>query len=153
MKKFLATLLALTMLIGMVGMIPASAEEVVTLKWVTVGCRHAHQLRRVGRPSSTPIWQEKIGVNIEMDSHRLGATGTIAAMSSSTPTSPMIMIFGNNGHLQQRREAGRVSGDHRGHAEGKRRPSLLDLIPAGYWDACRVNGKHVRLCPPTRTAP
>ena len=36
MKKFLATLLALTMLISMVGMIPASAEEVVTLKWVTV---------------------------------------------------------------------------------------------------------------------
>ena len=117
MKKFLATLLALTMLIGMVGMIPASAEEVVTLKWVTVGS---------GMPSNYAAWAgklnaylaEKIGVNIEMEVICLGRLGQ-SPQCHRQHQRALRSDLRQQRHLQQRREAGRVSGDHRGHAEGK----------------------------------
>lgn len=95
MKKFLATLLALTMLIGMVGMIPASAEEVVTLKWVTVGS---------GMPSNYAAWAEKlnaylaekIGVNIEMEVISWGDWDNRRNVIVNT-NEPYDLIFGNNG--------------------------------------------------------
>ena len=65
MKKLLAMLIAITMLLGMT-VAAASAEEVVTLKWVTVGS---------GMPANYDAWlakinpylAEKIGVNIDME--------------------------------------------------------------------------------------
>ena len=64
MKKVLAMLLALCMMLGVAGM-AAAEEEIVTLKWVTVGN---------GMPANYDSWiaqvneyvGEKIGVNIEM---------------------------------------------------------------------------------------
>lgn len=50
MKKVLAMLLTLCMLVGMTCAV-ASAEEVVTLKWVTVGS---------GMPTNYDAWLAKI---------------------------------------------------------------------------------------------
>ena len=138
MKKFLATLLALTMLIGMVGMIPASAEEVVTLKWVTVGS---------GMPSNYAAWAEKlnaylaekIGVNIEMEVISWGDWDNRRNVIVNT-NEPYDLIFGNNGTYNNDVKLGaylEITED----MLKENAPGLLDLIPAGYWDACRVNGK------------
>lgn len=138
MKKFLATLLALTMLIGMVGMIPASAEEVVTLKWVTVGS---------GMPSNYAAWAEKlnaylaekIGVNIEMEVISWGDWDNRRNVIVNT-NEPYDLIFGNNGTYNSDVKLGaylEITED----MLKENAPGLLDLIPAGYWDACRVNGK------------
>lgn len=138
MKKFLATLLALTMLIGMVGMIPASAEEVVTLKWVTVGS---------GMPSNYAAWAEKlnaylaekIGVNIEMEVISWGDWDNRRNVIVNT-NEPYDLIFGNNGTYNNDVKLGaylEITED----MLKENAPGLLDLIPAGYWDACRVGGR------------
>ena len=64
MKKYLALVLSIVMLLTMVSI--ASADEVVTLKWVMVGN---------GMPTNYDAWleqinpylAEKIGVNVEME--------------------------------------------------------------------------------------
>ena len=136
MKKVLAMLLALTMVLGLVGV--ASAEEVVTLKWVTVGS---------GMPTNYDAWlaklnpylEEKIGVNIEMEVISWGDWDNRRNVIVNT-NEPYDIIFGNDGTYVNDVTLGAYMEITEDMLK-ENAPGLLDLIPAGYWDACRVNGK------------
>lgn len=136
MKKFLAMLLTLCMLIGMVGAV-ASAEEVVTLKWVTVGS---------GMPTNYDAWlsqlnpylAEKIGVNIEMEVISWGDWDNRRNVIVNT-NEPYDIIFGNMGTYNSDVQLGAYA-EITEEMLAEYAPGLLELIPEGYWDACRVNG-------------
>ena len=137
MKKLLAMLLALTMLLGMVGTV-ASAEEVVTLKWVTVGS---------GMPENYDAWkanldaylEEKIGVHIEMEVIGWGDWDNRRNVIVNTNEAYDI-IFGNDGTFNSDVQLGAYLPITQEMLEANA-PGLLELIPEGYWDACRVNGE------------
>lgn len=137
MKKFLAILLTLTMLLGMVGTV-AAAEDVVTLKWVTVGS---------GMPENYDAWaeklnaylEEKIGVHIEMEVIGWGDWDQRRNVIINTNEAYDI-IFGNDGTFNSDVQLGAylpISEE----MLSENAPGLLELIPAGYWDACRVGGE------------
>ncbi len=136
MKKVLAMLLALTMVLGLFGA-AASAEEVVTLKWVTVGS---------GMPTNYDAWlakinpylQEKIGVNIDMEVIGWGDWDNRRNTIVNTNEAYDI-IFGNDGTYVNDVTLGAYL-EITEEMLKENAPGLLDLIPAGYWDACRVNG-------------
>lgn len=136
MKKVLAMLLTLCMLIGMVGAV-ASAEEVVTLKWVTVGS---------GMPTNYDAWlaqlnpylAEKIGVNIEMEVISWGDWDNRRNVIVNT-NEPYDIIFGNMGTYNSDVQLGAYA-EITEEMLTENAPGLLELIPEGYWDACRVNG-------------
>lgn len=135
MKKLLAMLLALTMLLGMTAM--ATAEEVVTLKWVTVGS---------GMPANYEGWlakinpylAEKIGVNIDMEVVSWGDWDNRRNVIVNTGEYYDI-IFGNDGTYVNDVTLGAYL-DITDEMLAEYAPGLLELIPAGYWDACRVGG-------------
>ena len=137
MKKLLAMLLALTMLLGMVGTI-ASAEDVVTLKWVTVGS---------GMPDNYDAWAaklnaylaEKIGVNIEMEVIGWGDWDNRRNTIINT-NEQYDIIFGNDGTFNSDVQLGAYLPITKEMLE-QNAPGLVELIPEGYWDACRVNGE------------
>ena len=93
MKKVLALLLGLMMVLGMMGTVVA--EDVVTLKWVTVGS---------GMPANYDSWAaqlnsylaEKIGVNIEMEVISWGDWDNRRNTIVNT-NEPYDIIFGNDG--------------------------------------------------------
>ena len=93
MKKVLAMLLALCMMLGVAGM-AAAEEEIVTLKWVTVGN---------GMPANYDSWiaqvneyvGEKIGVNIEMQVIDWGGWEPRRNVIINT-NEPYDIIFGND---------------------------------------------------------
>ena len=93
MKKVLAMLLALCMMLGVAGM-AAAEEEIVTLKWVTVGN---------GMPANYDSWiaqvneyvGEKIGVNIEMQVIGWGDWEPRRNVIINT-NEPYDIIFGND---------------------------------------------------------
>lgn len=136
MKKVLAMLLALTMVLGLVGV--ASAEEVVTLKWVTVGS---------GMPTNYDAWlaklnpylEEKIGVHIDMEVISWGDWDNRRNVIVNT-NEPYDIIFGNDGTYVNDVTLGAYMEITEDMLK-ENAPGLLELIPAGYWDACRVNGK------------
>lgn len=137
MKKVLAMLLALTMVLGLVGGV-ASADEVVTLKWVTVGS---------GMPANYDAWlakinpylEEKIGVNIDMEVISWGDWDNRRNVIVNT-NEPYDIIFGNDGTYVNDVTLGAYMEITEDMLK-ENAPGLLELIPAGYWDACRVNGK------------
>lgn len=137
MKKVLAVLLTLCMFIGMTGM-AASAEEVVTLKWVTVGS---------GMPANYDAWlakinpylAEKIGVNIEMEVISWGDWDNRRNVIVNT-NEPYDIIFGNMGTYNSDVQLGAYA-EITEQMLKESGAGLLELIPEGYWDACRVNGK------------
>ena len=97
MKKILAMLLAVAMIATLfVGIAPAAkADDVVTLKWVTVGS---------GMPANYDAWKdnlnaylaEKIGVNLEVEVIGWGDWDTRRNMIVST-NEPYDIMFTNNG--------------------------------------------------------
>ena len=137
MKRMLTVLLALTMLLGLVGGV-ASAEDVVTLKWVTVGS---------GMPTNYDAWlakinpylQEKIGVNIDMEVISWGDWDNRRNVIINT-NEPYDIIFGNDGTYVADVQLGAYA-EITEEMIRDNAPGLMELIPQGYWDACRVNGK------------
>lgn len=137
MKKVLAMLLTLCLLLGMTGAI-ASAEEIVTLKWVTVGS---------GMPTNYDAWlakinpylAEKIGVNIDMEVISWGDWDNRRNVIVNT-NEPFDIIFGNMGTYNSDVQLGAYAEITEDMLK-EYAPGLLELIPAGYWDACRVEGK------------
>lgn len=136
MKKVLSVLLTLAMVLGMVGM--ASAEgDVVTLKWVTVGS---------SMPTNYDAWlaqinpylEEKIGVNIEMDVIGWGDWDQRRNVIVNT-NEPYDIIFGNMNTYNNDVQLGAYLDitDLLDTAA----PELKAMLPEGYWDACRVNGR------------
>lgn len=136
MKKTVALLLSLAMLLGMVGF--ASAEDVVTLKWVAVGG---------GMPDNYDSWAaginailaEKIGVNIDMEVVSWGDWGGRRNVIVST-NEPYDIIFGNNMTYNADVKLGAYAEITKDMLEANA-PDLLKLIPESYWDACLVDGK------------
>ena len=136
MKKLLAMLLALTMLLGMTGTF-ASAEEVVTLKWVTVGS---------GMPTNYDAWlaqinpylAEKIGVNVDVEVIGWGDWDNRRNMIIST-NEPYDIIFGNSGTYNNDVQMGAYY-EITEEMLAEYAPGLMELIPSAYWDACRVGG-------------
>ena len=110
MKKILSLVLALCMALCMVSF--ASAEEVPTLKIITLGN---------GQPDNYSAWIEHLNPYHRREDRRqtwmwnasAGATGATAAASSSTPTSPMTSSSATAATWLHDVSAGRVSGHHR----------------------------------------
>lgn len=136
MKKYLALVLSIVMLFTMVSL--AYAEDVVTLKWVMVGN---------GMPTNYDAWleqinpylAEKIGVNVEMEIIPWGDWDNRRNVIINTGEK-FDIIFGNMGTYNNDVKLGayqEITEEMlKANAQG-----LLDLIPANYWDACRVEGK------------
>lgn len=138
MKKTLAMLLTLAMMLGLAGALTAHADEVVTLKWVTVGS---------GMPANYDAWQkkineylaEKIGVNIDMEVISWGDWDTRRNTIVNT-NEKYDIIFGNSGTYNSDVKLGAYAEITEDMLKNNA-PDLLKLIPASYWDACRVDGK------------
>lgn len=115
---------------------PAPAEEIPTLKWVTVGS---------GMPGNYDAWkaamdaylEEKIGVHLDIEVVSWGDWDTRRNMIVST-NQPYDIMFTNNGTFYNDVAIGAFA-DISGIVESAA-PSLVEFIPADYWDACRVNG-------------
>lgn len=138
MKKILAILLALTMLLGLTGAAALAEDEAVTLKWVTVGS---------GMPENYDAWKakmdeylgEKIGVHIDMEVVGWGDWDNRRSTIVNS-TEPFDIIFGNDGTFNNDVQLGALMPITEEMLK-ENAPGLLELIPAGYWDACRVNGE------------
>lgn len=135
MKKLLALVLALIMVFSMTAV--AMADDVVTLKWVTVGS---------GMPTNYDTWlakinpymEEKIGVHIDMEVISWGDWDNRRNVIVSTGE-PFDIIFGNDGTYVNDVTLGAYA-EITDEMLKEYAPGLLELIPQGYWDACRVNG-------------
>ena len=135
MKKILSLVLALCMLVCMAGF--AAAEEVPTLKMITLGN---------GMPDNYDAWiehlnayvEEKIGARLDVECIGWGDWGNRRSVIINS-NEPYDIIFGDMGNLRADVAIGAylplTDEMLKENAQG-----LLDLIPAGYWDACRVNG-------------
>ena len=139
MKKILAMLLAVAMIATLfVGIAPAAkADDVVTLKWVTVGS---------GMPANYDAWkdnlnaylEEKIGVHLEVEVIGWGDWDTRRNMIVST-NEPYDIMFTNNGTFYNDVTIGAIA-DIGGIVETAA-PELFQFIPESYWDACKIDGK------------
>jgi len=135
MKKVLALLLSALMLLALTG--AALADDVVTLKWVTVGS---------GMPTNYDAWlakvnpylEEKIGVHIDMEVISWGDWDNRRNVIVNT-NEPYDIIFGNDGTYVNDVTLGAYAEITEDMLK-ENAPGLLELIPADYWDACRVNG-------------
>ena len=134
MKKVLALALTLCLLVGF-GLQMASAEEVATLRWVTVGN---------GMPANYEAWlaninpylEEKIGVHIDMEVVPWGDWDNRRSVIINTNESYDI-IFGNMNVYNTDVQLGAYV-DITEMLDAT--PELKALLPENYWDACRVNG-------------
>lgn len=135
MKKVLALVLTLCMLLGLSASL-ASAEEVVTLRWVTVGS---------GMPLNYDAWlehinaylEEKIGVHIDMEVVQWGDWDNRRSVIINT-NEQYDIIFGNMNVYNTDVMMGAYL-DITDMLETEA-PELMALIPDSYWDACRVSG-------------
>lgn len=137
MKKVLSLALALCMLLGLCAFTTASAEDVVTLRWVAVG---------TGMPDNYDAWlakinpylAEKIGVNIDMEVVSWGDWDNRRSVIINTNEAYDI-IFGNMNVYNN----DVLMGAYLDIEEllSTAAPELKAMIPESYWDACRVNGK------------
>ena len=150
MKKILALLLAVLMVASLFAgcgakdtpssgnnNAPASAGgEIPTLKWVTVGS---------GMPNNYDAWkanldkylEDKIGIHLDIEVVGWGDWDTRRNMIVST-NEPYDIMFTNNGTFYNDVAIGAFA-DISGLLEANA-PKLIDLIPADYWDACKVAG-------------
>lgn len=136
MKKLLAMLLTLCLVVGMTGAV-AAAEDVVTLKWVTVGS---------GMPANYDAWlekinpylAEKIGVNIDMEVISWADWDNRRNVIVNT-NEPFDIIFGNMNVYNTDVKLGAYL-DITELLETAA-PELKAMIPDMFWDACRVDGK------------
>lgn len=135
MKKILSLVLALCMALCMVSF--ASAEEVPTLKIITLGN---------GQPDNYSAWiehlnpyiEEKIGAKLDVECIGWGDWGNRRSVIINS-NEPYDVIFGDSGNLVADVSVGAYLDITDLLADNA--PGLLELIPAGYWDACRVGGR------------
>ena len=135
MKKILSLVLALCMVLCMASF--ASAEDVPTIKIITLGN---------GQPDNYEAWieklnpyvEEKIGAKLDVECIGWGDWGSRRSVIINT-NEPYDVIFGDSGNLRQDVAVGAYLDITDLLAENA--PGLLELIPAAYWDACRVNGR------------
>ena len=159
MKKLIAILLASVMVLGLFAACgsaePAATEapaakpqaqteakaeepakeEIVNLKWVTVGN---------GMPANYDAWkaamdaylEEKIGVHLDMEIIGWGDWDQRRNMIVST-NEPYDIIFGNNGTFYNDVNMNAFV-DLTDLLDTV--PALRDFIPSAYWEACKVNG-------------
>lgn len=138
MKKVLAMVLTLCLLLGL-GMNFAFAQdqEVVTLRWVTVGSgmplNYAAWLEKIN-----PYLAEKIGVNIDMEVVQWGDWDPRRNVIINT-NEAYDLIFGNMNFYN----TDVMMGAYVDITEllDTAAPTLKAMIPESYWDACRVNGQ------------
>ena len=138
MKKILAILLALTMLLGLSGAAALAEDEVVTLKWVSVGN---------GMPQNYDSWaaklnaylEEKIGVHVEMETIGWGDWDNRRSTIVNT-NEPFDIIFGNDGTFNNDVRLGALMEITEDMLK-ENAPGLLELTAPAYWDACRIDGK------------
>ena len=135
MKKILSLVLALCMVLGLASF--AMAEDKPTLKMITLGN---------GMPDNYDAWikalndyvSDKIGANVEVECIGWGDWGTRRSAIINSNEAYDI-IFGDSGNLRGDVAIGAYL-DITDLLE-ENAPGLVKLIPAGYWDACRVNGR------------
>ena len=135
MKKVLSLVLALCLILGMASF--ASAQEIVTLRWVAVGG---------GMPANYDAWAakvnpylaEKIGVNIDMEVVSWGDWGNRRGVIVNT-NEPYDIMFGDSGSYNTDVKLGAFLDISDLVATAA--PKLKELIPESYWDACRIDGK------------
>lgn len=135
MKKILSLVMALCLLLGLMSF--ASAQEVVTLRWVAVGG---------GMPANYDAWlekvnpylAEKIGVNIDMEVVSWGDWGNRRGVIVNT-NEPFDIMFGDSGSYNTDVKLGAFLDI--GDLVKTAAPKLTELIPESYWDACRIGGK------------
>ena len=135
MKKFLSLILALCMVLSLAAF--AAAEEMPTIKIITLGN---------GQPENYDAWiahlnpyiEEKIGCKLEVECIGWGDWGSRRNVIISSGEAYDV-IFGDSGNLRSDVEIGAYLDITDMLAENA--PGLVELIPAGYWDACRVNGR------------
>ena len=136
MKKILSLVLALCLALCMLSFVSAE-EEVPTVKIITLGN---------GQPDNYEAWitklneyvVEKIGAKLEVECIGWGDWGSRRSVIINT-NEAYDVIFGDSGNLRQDVAVGAYLDITDLLAENA--PGLLDLIPGGYWDACRVNGR------------
>ena len=136
MKKILSLVLALCLALCMLSFVSAE-EEVPTVKIITLGN---------GQPENYEAWitklneyvVEKIGAKLEVECIGWGDWGSRRSVIINT-NEAYDVIFGDSGNLRQDVAVGAYLDITDLLAENA--PGLLDLIPGGYWDACRVNGR------------
>ena len=136
MKKILSLVLALCLALCMLSFVSAE-EEVPTVKIITLGN---------GQPDNYEAWitklneyvVEKIGAKLEVECIGWGDWGSRRSVIINT-NEAYDVIFGDSGNLRQDVAVGAYLDITDLLAENA--PGLVDLIPGGYWDACRVNGR------------
>lgn len=138
MKKIIALLLAVLMVATLfVGCASGKEDDVVTLKWVSVGS---------GQPGNYDAWvkhingylEEKIGVNIEVEVVSWGEWDQRRNMIVSTNEDYDIM-FTNNGTFANDVNMGAFADIT--ELVKTSAPDLYEYIPEEYWTACKVDGK------------
>lgn len=135
MKRFLTLVLAL--MVALCAMSFAVAEEVPTLKMITLGN---------GQPENYAAWieklnpylEEKIGVKLDVECIGWGDWGNRRSVIINT-NEYYDIIFGDSGNLRQDVAIGAYLDITDLLAENA--PGLLELIPSAYWDACRIGGR------------
>ena len=113
----------------------SAGEEIVSLKWITVGN---------GIPANYDDWkaamddylEQKIGVHLEMEIVGWGDWDQRRSMIVST-NEPYDIIFGNNSTFYKDVNMNAFM-DFTNMLDSV--PALRDFIPAAYWDTCKVNG-------------
>lgn len=135
MKKTLSLVLALCLALGLVGL--AAAEEVPTLKMITLGS---------GQPTNYDAWiahlnpylEEKLGIHLDVECISWGDWGSRRSVIINA-NEPYDIIFGDIGNLR----SDVAIGAYLDITEllPTSAPDLWSMIPAGYWDACRVGGR------------
>ena len=146
MKKFLAILLTLVMVMGLMAGCGSksndaqtntnSKDEIVTLKWISVGN---------GKPANYDAWkanldkylEEKIGVHLDYEIIGWGDWDTRRNMIVST-NEPYDIMFTNNGTFYNDVSTGAFA-DITEVLE--KAPELKKFIPDSYWEACKIDGK------------
>lgn len=137
MKKTLALILSLCLLLGMsAGFASAAEDEIPTLRWVTVGN---------GMPGNYDAWlaqinpylEEKIGAHIDVEVVAWGDWDNRRSVIINT-NEYYDIIFGNQNVYNTDVLIGAYL--DLGDLLAEYGQDLLALIPDNYWDAVRVNG-------------
>ena len=140
MKKILALLLAMVMVVGMLAGCSSSEQKkddgVPTITWYMVGG---------GQPANIDSWktkvdaylEEKIGVHIDVQCISWGDWGNRRTNIVST-NEPYDIMFTDMGSYASDVKMGAFADITE---LIKQTPGLTDLIPAEYLDACKIDGK------------